>query len=511
MMLAEVTCLLVFGVVVTLAQVVNFPRCNSKTLTMQFVYGKDGTVPYDLFATSRRSTCGKRAGTTTGSGSYADPYVISVDLSKGLINQSPDCGVFQAGPGQYSLTVSSAFSCEGATAQDTDYTISCSLTLPTSATTSNVTRSANYTCRAPGTIIFTYEQTSTTPPNDIYSAGKQTTCSKSAKSGTGTGATRSPYILEINVKDPLNLCGATALGSEKYAVLMYVQQLPDIITKTDVSYALTCDLALSSSQIINTLALPVGNVPVQGAAIQVQPTASLYVVSGTSTTALSTFAVGNPIRLAAQLVDGPATGLRVRNCTARPGPGLTPVLQILDQQGCTTGNGLVPPFVGQSPSGSQAFTGTFDAFKFSGYDSVYFQCVADFCYGDNDLTCLGIRCTTSGRRKREAKIFNTTEATISAYVFVRAEIASNLTDTPVSSTPHLGNSTPEGWNRNLIIVVASLGSICLVALLMAVVLGVKVMTLISQRSQNAAGFPGKTSFDHPVWHHRCQGERGLQY
>ena len=70
-----------------------FPRCNSDKLTLEFVYANPAQDPYDLFASTRRSTCGKRAATINGSGSYADPYVISVDLSRGLVAQTPDCGV----------------------------------------------------------------------------------------------------------------------------------------------------------------------------------------------------------------------------------------------------------------------------------------------------------------------------------------------------------------------------------------------------------------------------------
>ena len=57
---------------------------------------------------------------------------------------------------------------------------------------------------------------------------------------------------------------------------------------------------------------------------------------------------------------------------------------------CSSGSGLVSPFVGQGPSGAQAVTDSFQAFKFTSYDTIFFQCVADFCYGDNDLACLGV-------------------------------------------------------------------------------------------------------------------------
>lgn len=70
-----------------------FPRCKTSEQKMEVIYANPTTTPYDLFATSRRSTCGKRAGTTTGNGTYANPYVINVDLSNGLSSQSPDCGV----------------------------------------------------------------------------------------------------------------------------------------------------------------------------------------------------------------------------------------------------------------------------------------------------------------------------------------------------------------------------------------------------------------------------------
>ncbi|KAH9513393.1 hypothetical protein Btru_034828 [Bulinus truncatus] len=67
---------------------------------------------------------------------------------------------------------------------------------------------------------------------------------------------------------------------------------------------------------------------------------------------------------------------------------------------CSTQPVLVPPFVGQSPSGIVAMTGIFNAFKFEQTNTVFFQCNASLCY-DGDLRCFGNHCTTNGRRKRE--------------------------------------------------------------------------------------------------------------
>lgn len=58
---------------------------------------------------------------------------------------------------------------------------------------------------------------------------------------------------------------------------------------------------------------------------------------------------------------------------------------------CSSGNKLMPPFVAQGSAGAAALTASFPAFKFNGYDTVYFECVIDFCYRDNDLACQGVR------------------------------------------------------------------------------------------------------------------------
>ena len=66
------------------------------------------------------------------------------------------------------------------------------------------------------------------------------------------------------------------------------------------------------------------------------------------------------------------------------------VCSLVSMCSCSVGSSLVPPFIGQSPAGSEALTDSFEAFRFSGYDTVFFECVADFCYGENDLACLGV-------------------------------------------------------------------------------------------------------------------------
>ncbi|PVD30258.1 hypothetical protein C0Q70_09521 [Pomacea canaliculata] len=175
---------------------------------MEVIYANPTTNPYDLFATSRRSTCGKRAGTTTGNGTYANPYVINVDLSNGLSSQSPDCGVVKTGADTYTISISVVFSCDGPDPNDKDYTFSCNLNLPTTTVSPSIIQSssANYSCLAPGTILFTYEQT-LNAPGDVYAAGKEATCSRSAGQGSGSGASGDPYMLQIDVSSTATDCG----------------------------------------------------------------------------------------------------------------------------------------------------------------------------------------------------------------------------------------------------------------------------------------------------------------
>lgn len=70
-------------------------------------------------------------------------------------------------------------------------------------------RSANYTCQAPSTIVFTFSQTAIAPPFDIYAIDKELTCSLSAGQGTGTGTEADPFTLDIDVSDTANTCGVT--------------------------------------------------------------------------------------------------------------------------------------------------------------------------------------------------------------------------------------------------------------------------------------------------------------
>ncbi|PVD30257.1 hypothetical protein C0Q70_09520 [Pomacea canaliculata] len=211
----------------------------------------------------------------------------------------------------------------------------------------------------------------------------------------------------------------------------------------------------------------------QGTASQLQPSVSLYVVSASSSSSstgvLSSFTVGDEIRLAAQLVGGPATGLHVRDCTSSAGPGLTPVLQLLDHNGCSSGNKLMPPFVAQGSAGAAALTASFPAFKFNGYDTVYFECVIDFCYRDNDLACQGIHCATTSRRKREAADVNETltSRSVSTYVTV-------YSDTFDRQAVLAAGSGQKQWTSEAVIVVAVLGVGFLLTLLLSIVLGAEV-------------------------------------
>ena len=48
---------------------------------------------YDIYAIGWRISCGKQAGTITGNGTGINPYLLTVDLSRGLAEQVPKCGV----------------------------------------------------------------------------------------------------------------------------------------------------------------------------------------------------------------------------------------------------------------------------------------------------------------------------------------------------------------------------------------------------------------------------------
>ncbi|KAK7110900.1 uncharacterized protein [Littorina saxatilis] len=502
------------------AQAVTYSQCDKDNLSLTFFYSNPAKDPYDLFAISRRSTCGKRAGSITGNGTYAEPYVIAVDLSGGLTSQSPECGVVQIGQGRYRLTVRAIFSCEDVTPDDTDYTAECDLPLPDPPSNTAVTsRLASYTCQAPSTIVFTYSQSSLVPPFDIYAADKEVTCSLSASQGTGTGADADPYVLQIDVSDTTNDCGVTKTGTDTYSVVMYVQQLADLITSADVSYALTCNFTSLASQVISSATLPAqSNIPV-GEADQNQPSASLYVVSSSQTTSsasdavLSSFAVGDSVRLAARLLAGPATGLRVRQCTASPGPDLTPQISVLNDKGCSTANSLVPPFIGQSPSGEEALTDSFEAFKFTGHATVYFQCVADFCYGVNDQTCQGSHCLTT-RRKREANnVSNDTflSDVITAYVTVHSDVASNITRSIEKGREQEVNS--HRWTRNYIAVVASLAAFGAALVLVCICLCVAIIALQRRvrRCRETHAVPPRVKCSAVHGQRSFQGERQIRY
>nr|KAI8769944.1 CAHypothetical predicted protein [Biomphalaria glabrata] len=376
-------------------------RCNNSTKILQFVYIGDLTF-YDFYAETRSSTCGLRAGAFTGKGTFGDPYILEINLSGGLLTQQPDCGVKQSTDSTLNLVMIKQKTCEANSSTDQRYVSSCKVTLPPSNYTTT-SGQASYYCVYPGSIKFTYQQTSLDlpPPADIYALGKRATCSKFVGSGSGLGVEGNPFQLQIDATNTVLDCGVMSTDVNIYTVLIYVQQYPTVLTKYDYTYQLTCNFSNNATITLQSqITTVVSQNPTQ--VLSQRPTsASLSVVSGSGSAGLSSLVVGDQIRLVAQLLDSPATGLRVTSCTASPGQGMLPVIQVLNTKGCSTQPVLVPPFVGQSPTGTVAMTGLFNAFKFEQSNTVFFQCNASVCY-DGDLRCLGSHCNLNSRRKREA-------------------------------------------------------------------------------------------------------------
>uniref|UniRef100_A0A2C9M140 ZP domain-containing protein n=1 Tax=Biomphalaria glabrata TaxID=6526 RepID=A0A2C9M140_BIOGL len=214
---------------------------------------------------------------------------------------------------------------------------------------------------------------------DFYAETRSSTCGLRAGAFTGKGTFGDPYILEINLSgglltqqpdcgvkqstdSTLNLvmikqktCEANSSTDQRYVssckvtlppsnyttstdvniytVLIYVQQYPTVLTKYDYTYQLTCNFSNNATITLQSqITTVVSQNPTQ--VLSQRPTsASLSFVSGSGSAGLSSLVVGDQIRLVAQLLDSPATGLRVTSCTASPGQGMLPVIQVLNTKG----------------------------------------------------------------------------------------------------------------------------------------------------------------------------------
>ncbi|KAH9513394.1 hypothetical protein Btru_034829 [Bulinus truncatus] len=253
-----------------------------------------------------RSTCGLRAGVVTGRGVFSDPYILEINLSAGLLYQQPDCGVKQSADSTVNLVVIKQKTCESNSTNDQRYVSNCKITLPPSNYTS-INGQASYYCVFPSNIKFLYQQSSLdlTPPADIYAIGKRGTCAKSVGSGSGQGVDGSPFEMKIDVTNTLIDCGVMNTESGVYTVLIYIQQYPTVLTKFDSTYLLICNFSASSTITLQSQVITVvrySHIPTQIIS-QRNTTASLSVVSGTGSVGLSSFVVGDQIRLVAQLLD----------------------------------------------------------------------------------------------------------------------------------------------------------------------------------------------------------------
>ncbi|CAL1538355.1 unnamed protein product [Lymnaea stagnalis] len=420
-----------------------------------------------------------RAGAFTGSGVFGDPYILEINLSSGLQAQQPDCGVTQSADSTLNLTMVKQRSCDGTTASDQRYTSSCKIVIPAQNTTT-INGQASYSCIAPSTINFNYYRPlpEVVAPADIYATGKRSTCSKSAGVGRGQGLEGSPFETRIQVTNTPTDCGVQNTAPGVYSVVMYIQQYTSVLTRLDEAFLLTCNFTTSSVITIQSLVVTASNYPPTQSPPQRTTTASLSVVSGTGTAGLTSLVVGDQIRLVAQLLDSPAVGLRITSCTASPGPGLLPVIQVLNSKGCSTSPTLVTPFIGQSPTGTVAMTNLFSAFKFDQSNTVYFQCQAFLCY-DSDLSCLGNHCTVNARRRREAPL--TTVEVLGVAVVVVENVNStgprdtkdnshivgvSATDQSLSVNTHppvLPPSSPSTWPLSAIVSVAVLATVLAVS------------------------------------------------
>ncbi|XP_059177474.1 uncharacterized protein LOC131956880 [Physella acuta] len=316
------------------SQDIAFFRCNNDTKTLQFVFYGQPDKFYDFYAENKGSTCGYRSGAFVGTGSFSDAFILTINLSQGLQAQSPDCGVTQSSDNTVSLVVVAQSSCAGPSSTDQRYVSSCRMVIPSPAP--NVIKgNASYACIAPSTIQLTYFRPAPEqiPPADVYAIGNKTTCSKSIGTGYGQGLESSPYVMRIDASTSGTSCGVLNTGPSVYSVVVYVQQYPTVLTSEDSAYTLTCNFTAASMVIIGSQILSATVSPPPVSPPQRTTAASLSVVSGSSSSGLRTIVVGEQIRLVAQLLDSPAVGLRIISCNASPGPGLLPVIQVLNSSG----------------------------------------------------------------------------------------------------------------------------------------------------------------------------------
>lgn len=410
-------------------------RCDNihKGLTVQ-VFDNAPSSLYDIYAIGWRMTCGSQAGTITGNGTKMNPYLLTIDLSRGLAWQTPKCGVQEVGNNTYRLGIKSIRTCERPTFDDPEYSITCILTnIPSSKPPAlihpplKVVANVSHVCHYPDLIQFFYSQREF-QPFDIYAINGRQACSKCSGAGTGTGSQKDPYVLSINITDPtqFNACQGEQVQSKVYNLKILVQQAEFIIQNTDTIYNIECDFNRPDKSSVEVKSgLSVAGKPPTKNATKESTRAILNVVASDGITPVRTVSIGDHVRLKLTVESNAyIAGLRVRQCDALPDWNAKTKLPVLNDQGCPTSDWLIPPFYQVSEDANVAITGIFKAFKFSGFSTIYFRCNVEYCHNLHDKRCSQIHCRRDTDRSRRSK--NKSEKMASTIVAIQNVEAMNL-------------------------------------------------------------------------------------